>query len=694
MPGQDPMTSTFINPYTFVDLPEAVQRAAPVGHHELGQDRYSGTLEVAITARSPLLIRNVYGPSYEPPQGASEAPADGPSVGRFPQRVFPGHLEGRVVPFVPGSSIAGAVRALHELITGGCLRVFNGDFRPGYRDQAKTVGGDWRLAKVTQVDGNGRPTRVRLCDDVVWVRHQDAYDALAGDVMTGAALSVETSGAYYKLKRQLVDGGAVGRYESGEEWTILVTDTGTRQKHPGARWAAGRLGLEQQVDLDPEVWTVFQDVAYDTRDMREQRNGDDRGAITAQVTVKGAAATGRRRPATRFRSHNRLYANQVVWIRGGSTSTGAPVRIEGISLAAIWRHSGGTSTAKDRVPGDTRACTDPTALCPSCRIFGSVDAEGGEPQAEQRSYRGHVRFGDARPEKVYPLTQQFLPPLGTPNPGAGQFYLERRSKHEGRSANRKADPALREWGSDVDRGERRNFRGRKQYWLTGRHAERPYFQATEGKALRQAFHQHAGAGRGRGKMLSVAESTQSGVKFTLTVAFENLDKAELGSLIVALDPGSLLTSSGQGDPAEYGWGLGGGRPLGFGTVVADVVVGTIETAGSRYRGAEPPTWENGPLQDAVSAFVESASITDEHLNRLAAVLRLDRAAPGLVWYPPIQGLAEDAAGVKPAELAPNFTFWRKSAGAYEEHGGNKFRQLPEATDDDLTMDIDPMKGPK
>ena len=79
--------------------------------------------------------------------------------------------EGHVV--IPGSSIKGATRALHEAMFNGCFRIIDQDFTPGYRDSATSDAakqeegaGQWRLALVTRDDA-GLPAEVRLCTDEV-----------------------------------------------------------------------------------------------------------------------------------------------------------------------------------------------------------------------------------------------------------------------------------------------------------------------------------------------------------------------------------------------------------------------------------------------------------------------------------------------------------------------------------------------
>jgi hypothetical protein len=58
---------------------------------------------------------------------------------------------------IPGSSLHGALRSLHETLTGSCLRIFDPDFVSSYRDIARDTA-DLRLALIESVDGEGRGT--------------------------------------------------------------------------------------------------------------------------------------------------------------------------------------------------------------------------------------------------------------------------------------------------------------------------------------------------------------------------------------------------------------------------------------------------------------------------------------------------------------------------------------------------------
>ena len=108
------MAERFINPYTFVPFPERIDRREPSGHHLLADGNLSGIFTVTWAFTSP----------FQAPEGQS----------------------GMTMLRLPGSSVKGAVRSVHEALAGGCLRVFDEEFIPSYRDQARLPAGDWSMA--------------------------------------------------------------------------------------------------------------------------------------------------------------------------------------------------------------------------------------------------------------------------------------------------------------------------------------------------------------------------------------------------------------------------------------------------------------------------------------------------------------------------------------------------------------------
>src|SRR5258708_30438778 len=83
----------------------------------MGDGWFAGVLDVTVTARTPLLIGGIG--------------AEGAEVRGLPRR-----QDGTVM--IPGSGLMGAVRSLHEALTGSCLRVVHIALRPVRRHPPNT----------------------------------------------------------------------------------------------------------------------------------------------------------------------------------------------------------------------------------------------------------------------------------------------------------------------------------------------------------------------------------------------------------------------------------------------------------------------------------------------------------------------------------------------------------------------------
>jgi CRISPR-associated protein (TIGR03986 family) len=673
-PGHD----RFVNPYTFVPFPEIADvpgfRRTPAGHARLAAGRYTGRIEVELTARSPLLLRRV-----------RRSDAGGGGAHRFPRRVFPGSEAGdEPVPFLPGSSLAGVVRSLHELLAGGCLRVFDADFRPGYRDPVQARDDDWTLAVVDEAQ-EGRPTRLRLCSTVVWVSARRLAELLGGEdkVVTGA--TVHVSGweeKKYGKGRQETWRNEVTKDDwvrPGDDWVVLVTDSSARKKYKSFLCAVGQLAEGDERDslvpgVTDKAWEDFQRSVAGADDVRRARRDKKLRTDKPQpADVTHEYGDGERLVGKRHEARPVLHRGQVIWVRTAVESTSVGLAtientvIDGMALSHIWRHAG-EHPAFERVPPVLHPCQDADQLCPTCRVFGSADTSGsGGPKSDQQAYRGHLRFSDARPLVPVTVREEKLAPLGAPRPGAGQFYLEHRTTRPDPYAT-----PLREWGSRADtprEGGVRRLRGRKQYWLTARHQERPLFRVKNRDW--------------DGKMASTAETVLPDARFGFSVHFSGLDAAELGAVLVALAPQLLLDAGEQG--TGVGYAVGGGRPFGFGACTAEISELEIDDSRSRYAGGDPPKVS---VTEAVAAFRERVdSGVSATWPAAAAALTLDRVEPGTVWYPPKQPIPSGEIASGKTGLAAGFEFWTQSRGYQEKNGTYPLIPLPEPTDADQTLPV-------
>lgn len=234
-------------------------------------------------------------------------------------------------------------------------------------------------------------------------------------------------------------------------------------------------------------------------------------------------------------------------------------------------------------------------MCPSCRLFGMVeerDAEEKSASTTQRArvaaYKGHVRFSHATIEAGAMDTDPIaskpdqLREFGAPRPSAGQFYLDNQG-WEGQSAqwrqDGKSDRPLREWGSKADQGQDpRPIRGRKQYWIS-----------TESR--------HPAGAKAHDQMSKFHRLASLGTTLSFDVWFDNVSSAQLGSLLVALNPNLLrydefrdeLSHRGGATVAvaleqSLGHQVGKGKGVGLGAVEPEIL--EDEAGGLSIWGAE------------------------------------------------------------------------------------------------------------
>ncbi|MEO3747195.1 TIGR03986 family CRISPR-associated RAMP protein [Plantactinospora sp. B5E13] len=624
-------TDRFVNPYTFVPFPARIVRGEPAGHDRLAPGRMSGRLVVRWEFTAPVQ--------------APDSSVDGGEL-RF-----------------PGSSVKGAVRSVHETLAGGCLRVVDPEFVPSYRDTASALSDEWTLAVVSEVTRDGQPLAVRPADKVVWVRAGQLIAACGAGLRTGSRVGFQPPR----------DKNSLGRYElsedapvsAGGDWVVLLTDATVRPKtrkdgSPALYFAAcGRVpDSAPRWPVTEDAWRTFRQAVAGAREVVQARSPDpsSRPDPWPEVRFRGELV-GRRKAVT-----GRFDQGDVLWVR--QDRAGGVVELR---LSAIWRHPGAGPLGK-RIPPHLSPCTDPTALCPSCRLFGSADtrARDEDGRAEQRAYAGHIRFGDAVSAGPVPLTKIRRVPLSTPRPGAGQFYLA----YEDRSPARKGNPPTREWGAEPDRPDARLVRGRKFYWHTepGDHPSR--YEARE--------HHH------RSKMVTEKLLAPPGTVLWQTITFDNLDGGELGGLLAALEPQRVLH---RGDAEARGplrLHLGGGKPLGLGSCTATVTGIQVWDADSRYGDGPDPAFAP---EAAVDAFV--GSCPDEVAATwpaLAAVLAADTVNPAQVWYPP--GADWPDRERKPKQFDEPFAFFAVTSGMHMADGQERpLLPLPDPTAPDQTLPI-------
>ena len=403
------------------------------------------------------------------------------------------------------------------------------------------------------------------------------------------------------------------------------------------------------VAIGADALDDYRQVAEGSEDPTSERKNQMPTLAVREDAARRAATIGQRQPKV-----GDLPRGTVVWV--DTRGSGDHLEITRISRASIWRRRG-EFPVRDRIDR-FGPCTDPNALCPSCRMFGMVHEREQKRTRTgiHEAFRGRVRFGwvefDGTPEDRLTSAQQ-IGPLGQPRPSSGQFYLEGSPASGGKRAHLQSDRPLRDWGAAADQPKPRRVRGRKRYWTVAADRARDVGVHNDNAELR--IYQRLV------KATSVAHGW---------ITFEGVTSAEFGSLLAALDPNLLgdIEQTWQPDAPSvmadrsghpYVHQIGKAKSKGLGAVKVDVTEIRTWTA-SRY-GAEPHDLNGsaGPDVPDVKAVVKEfvASVPDvvkATWPALLAMAQYDRFPADVVTFPP-----DDRPGTK-----FKFDFWQKSSGRY------------------------------
>lgn len=681
-----PDETRFVNPYTFVPLPSTVVRAKPSWHTGIpDEELFCGSVAVTWTLETPLLL---------------------PRAARQEKWV---DEDGRVR--LPGSSLKGAVRSLHETLFNGCLRIIDDEFVPSYRDSARQAPNrhGWQLAIVLE-ERSGTPTKFQLCDDELWV---DA-SSLKGQ---WRAPKPPTSGDVIRLHGETA-ASSLGRTEmrnvgsvevlrrAGTSFeglapvggrVVLVTDTSARRLYRRDRskgrcfWGTGRL-TDRIVEVDPatEALADFRAActgSNDRRELEQVKDGDRSGhrpdewrSQAEYVDVKWWGPHGERDHvvARRTRASGFLFRGDAVWVHVESG------QLTGMSLARIWRHAG-RGTVRQRAGAALMPCTDAEQLCLSCATFGAADTEGddsrrrrqgGKDRRLQSSYGGHVHFSSARTSDPVELTQVDLTPMGRPNPGAGMFYLRAPAAIDPRRSD--GDVASH-WGSEIDEPLLR-LAGRKFYWHHDASAQATVWSARLGRQVDPVYQATQEQRRANRMVRAGALLVPAGTSFSATVSFDRLPRVAVLALLAALCPAPLLRLVPRENTRHrYAVRLGGGKPFGFGSAVPSIPFTRITTIGSRYDGTPPTpsTWTVGA--DTVLPIAARVGRFTAQLPQTARVLDLDGLGQWAahVTYPP--GTGWDGFGTD--DFRHSFEFFQAANGERLRGEVRPWQPLPPSTPD-------------
>jgi CRISPR-associated protein len=586
----------FVNPYTFLPLPKKVKREQPHMHDGSGasdQILYTGKFEVEWQLKSPLLL----------PENAEEEGW---------MRVV---KENIAEITVPGSSVKGAMRSLHEAMFMGCMSVLDLDYTPVYREaaikgqRAMKSDSDWRIGIVEEVESSGKPISMRVTEkeaNTIWVNAEGLRRVAEekGKIpQTGDIIRFHRKDTRSKKKngrKKISRPASFSQYNDGilenvtdQDYVVIISDGGTRKSDKDWYWACKKIGPNtKSLTIDENAWKNFLIKVDGTEDKRREKNEKNDSGNGGRIEVrKNDEVIGKR-----IAQNGIFKKGDTIWVKVDDKSK----KVIDLSYSTIWRRvakkeNGDVMKMSDLFEDlDVTPC-DPNekkGVCLSCSIFG---AEGpkNEKGADGLGYAGHVRFGSLelveRLKKTgVEIIYDTVMPLSAPRPSNGQFYMENPGSDD--LGPKPTEPQYKneETTSHWDRRDIEDFdrkpAGRKFYWNHDPLRLHKTYRKYSGQIRYEERIHYKGYEGANPKMVSRRPIVlvKDDVILKGEVTFDQLTSAQLISLRYILDPVSLREAFNIKGANNSVIRLGGGKPLGFGAAVPKIKNSKVTQSRNRY----------------------------------------------------------------------------------------------------------------
>ncbi len=620
MPRRQP---DFHNPYNFVPAPPRntsdpeLGDQRPVDQDAFMGDRYTGSIRVRMTAKTPLLVPDT--------DRAQESPNG--------HKTFPLLLDADGRPLVPASSVRGMLRTAYEAVTNSRFGRFSRDqhgdrlaFRMDARDglrliPARVQNGQIRLLTGTsQVGNDGRPTGPMYAawlpryrngrPDSNAVTYADGTLPQHGDeVVCRVEQESHRSNRFsFWRVREIAKVGDGSSWSGGgpkvktiRGW-VCVTNANINRKHDERVFfvdGAAVLGPFSVTDRHRSMWREliqnYQSIHVEDlrkRRARHQRPDQYLGSEPGQTAWSRHVYT---------EADRELTDGTLCYVRLNTDQSD----VEAIFPVMIARELYGVSPW-DLLDESLRPAAAIDQLSPADRVFGwvNVDADtGSRLKGERVAARGLLRVSPVRCESsIADALESFAAPgiplaiLSAPKLQQGRFYVARSQNGE----------AQEDGLSKIDAGYSpgKGLRGRKVYPhqrnLPDGHWQGPMQDRTQQAHGAPAHYQEYrrpgknGQEQRDDQNRSILGWVKPRARFSFDLHVLNLSQVELGALLWLL---AL--------PDDHFFRFGGGKPLGFGSVRLEIESCDLRTGNElrdRYGAWQDAGTPSDPREFVMEAF--------------------------------------------------------------------------------------------
>ncbi len=574
-------------------------------HHP---DRLSGWIELALKVTTPLAL---YGTSKK--TEATRRYRDG---GWREETAEDRHIEVSLpkVRVIPGSSIKGVARAWYEAITGSARLIAPEAI--SWRRQGITGRDELLAGLLLRV---GADLQIVPCDPVKIATPpppsgSDDYELPDSADQMKALLKGEGFGG--NKSEIVLKNGA----QSNSGWLVVSASAGSDPQVSVSVFKPDPSNPSNSVDVTDEQVEILRHSYGHLADAPDPKKEKGVWPTTASEAVPFYRGSGRDlyRMAT---GHEKAPEKMPVWYE--TNDDGAVTYISHVK--------GGREAVVD--PLDKRVADGQDharlekmgvdLLSPADAVFGTaqpgISIEGSKTRSELKS---RVRFLSARladPDAAS-ISRYRLDVLEQPKPAASGFYLQSTG-----------NATTVSW---KDRSVR--VAGTKFYF----HTPNTYLPQEDKRYN-----------------ASTVEAIEPGATFLTHVHFEDLDRSELGALLMAL---SLKFTSGARVEQARGWKLGLAKPLGYGSVANEVtrvvLIDRVAESRNPFLPSEKAI-EESDWREFADTVVREYAPSRGLLADCDAMARHDTVWDQAVGYTPMGAIHRDAEGRQsplphPGAMAP------------------------------------------